>query len=239
MTTTQSYKCQAKFFLEDTFDWVSCMAIKSVFEHVGCRFADAHAILVALMAARRDDDVGRAVFPHLPLNVKIFLKRRRSKKNFYVRDERLREEIRSIDALQVKNDHRDVAAAVNVHGLTEKDDDDDADEEANHNPRVFECLCCFGEYPAEEIKGVCNANALHYVCQGCINSYVREQVDGKQQVNFTCIVDNECKGVYPSTLLDQVLTPKLKRRTHEAVFRHEVEQSGINAWYVHCEVADD
>jgi hypothetical protein len=194
--TIKSYKSQAKFFLFDTFDWISCPAITLILQHVGFGFSNAYAILSQLMAVHPDEEAGNALFPHLQPNVTIFLKKRRSKQGIRVQDERLLAEI----AL----------------------------------PRVFKCLCCFEEFPAEELRkaGACNANSLHTVCQQCINSYVRVQVNENNRVDFTCIVDPECKGVYRPALLDRVLTPDTKKRTNDAVFRYNVRESGMEVWYV-------
>jgi hypothetical protein len=231
--TTQSYKCQAKFFLIDTFDWVSCSAISYIFQHVEFGFSDAYAILSELMAVWPHDDQGKALLHDLRPKVKIFLKKRRFKKRFRIRDERLLEEIAQMEDLQVKENADDAP----VQGQVEDEEDGDVDPDAkepssNNNAHVFECLCCFGEYPAEELKGVCNANVLHIVCKGCTNAYVSEQVNGQNRAVFTCIVDTRCTGVYPPALLDQVLTPKTKKRTNDAVYRDNVRESGIKVWYV-------
>jgi E3 ubiquitin-protein ligase DOA10 len=230
--TIQSYKCQAKFFLVDTFNWVSCSAITYIFQHVEFGFSDAYAILSELMVVAKDEAAGKALFPRLKPKVKIFLKYRRFKKRFRVNDERLLEEIAQMEALQVKEDGDGA-----VQGLAENEEDGDADTDAEepsngNNAHEFECLCCYGNYPAKVLKGVCDANSLHSVCKGCTNSFVREQVNVNNRVDFTCIADLECKGIYPPAMLDQILTPDTKKRTNDAVFRHDVRQSGMEVWYV-------
>jgi hypothetical protein len=191
--TIKSYTSQAKFFLFDTFDWISCAAINFILQHGGFAFSDAYAILAQLMAVTPDEEAGNALFSHLPPNITIFLTNRRSKQRIRVQDERLLAEI----------------------ALT----------------RVFQCLCCIEEFPAEERK-VCDANWFHSVCQGCINTYVRGQVNENNRVDFICMVDRECKGIYRPVLLDQILTPNTKRRTNDAVFRFNVRESELEVWYV-------
>ena len=57
-----------------------------------------------------------------------------------------------------------------------------------------------------------------------------EQLDGNNSTRFECIVSDTCKCVYTTTLLDKVLTPRLKGRVNESVFREQVKLSGLEVW---------
>ena len=93
----------------------------------------------------------------------------------------------------------------------------------------MECLCCYGDYNLSEMRE-CSPGSGHHVCQRCINAYVSEQVDGNDSAVFKCIVDPNCQNKYSLFLLDETLSPKLRKRTNDKVFRAEAKKAGIDCW---------
>jgi hypothetical protein len=65
----------------------------------------------------------------------------------------------------------------------------------------------------------------HLVCTNCIQRYVSEQFDGNGSTDFECIGSAECSCKYSQAFLGGVLTPKLRKRVDEAVFRQEVSKA--------------
>ena len=211
-----AYKNQAKKLLENTFPGISCAAINVVLNHVKFNFTDAFHILYEIQAMKDNDDAAADnVFPQMPPKIKVFLKHLRPKKRVSIQQAALLEEIQAIPALN--NTKGNDPPAV---GDIEAADDEDGET-------LVECGCCYGDYPPNDMKE-CNANAGHQVCKDCIYRYVSEQLDGNNSINFQCIVNETCRHTYHhASVLDQVLSPGLKRRTNDAIFRSVVEQAGV------------
>ena len=93
----------------------------------------------------------------------------------------------------------------------------------------MECLCCCDDYNLSEMRE-CSPGSGHRVCQRCINAYVSEQVDGNDSAVFKCIVDPNCQNTYSLFLLDETLSPKLRKRANDKVFRAEAKKAGIDCW---------
>jgi TRIAD3 protein (E3 ubiquitin-protein ligase RNF216) len=219
-----AYKNQAKKLLENTFPLISCAAINAVLKSVDFSFADAFYILREIDETTRGKGDGaheKAIrhLQHHPNNkIKVFLKHPRAKKRFSVREPLLLEEVACIDELNVKE--RDPPAPA-------PNDDEDGEKENENEGALVECGCCYGDYPAKDMKQ-CVANVGHIVCKTCISRYVSEQLDGNNCIQFQCIVDDSCGQIYPTTtVLDEILSPRLKRRTNDAIFRAQVEQAGV------------
>lgn len=217
-TAKSAYRNQAKKLLENTFPQISCAAINSVLNHVGYNFPEAFRILSNIQAEYPDGD-GTAAFPSMSSKIKVFLKNERLKKRRYVRDPKLLEEINGIPELNTKENNPPARLA---NDPQEGDEEDDEEGE-------LECGCCYGDYPPEQMRQ-CSAGTGHKVCKECIYRYVSEQLDGNGSVLFECIVSEECSHIYPITLLDQVLSPKLKKRTNDRLFRAEAKKAGLNVW---------
>ena len=57
------------------------------------------------------------------------------------------------------------------------------------------------------------------------------QVDGNNSVAFRCIVSTDCTHGYKNRLLDLVLSPKLKERVNDRIFRNDLAEAGLdNTW---------
>ena len=224
-STRSAYKNQAKTKLEHLFPRISCAAINIVFASVDFRFPEAFRILKEIQKEYPNGD-GRTSFPALPATIKVFLKNEREPKKpkFYVRHQKLQQEIASIHELNDQNKENEPRVVIPR--------DPDAVEEAKEEEVLVECGCCYGDYKPEEIKVCSNTNAGHHVCKSCLNRYVSEQLDGKNSVEFKCIIDQQCGHAYHATLLDAVLSPRLKKRKDDRVFREDIKKAGLNAWYV-------
>lgn len=220
----QGYKKQSKILLENTFPRISCAAINAVLKHVDFEFTDAFHILHGIQVAHENDDDANNAFPRMPSNIKVVLKGPRVKKKFRIQEASLLKEVQVIPALNETKEN-EPPRVVDEEATEAKAKEDDA--------ALVECGCCYGDYPPEDMKE-CSANVGHAVCKGCIYRYVSEQLDGNNCINFQCIINDQCRHRYDqSSVLDQVLSPGLKRRTNDAIFRSAVEQAGVEGvWYV-------
>ena len=218
----QGYKNQSKKLLENTFPRISCAAINAVLKDVDFEFTDAFHVLLGIQVAHENDDAN--ALSRMPGNInKVFLKARRAKKKFRIQEASLLKEIQAIPELKGAKENEPPEM---VEEATEAKAKEDV-------AALVECGCCYGDYPPEDMKE-CSANVGHAVCKGCIYRYVSEQLDGNNSINFQCIINDQCHHRYDqSSVLDQVLSPGLKRRTNDAIFRSVVEQAGVEGvWYV-------
>ena len=214
---SSGYKSQSKNLLENLFPGISCAAIRAVLKHVNLEFIDAFYILTGIQDAHDNGDVNANTIPQIPSKIKVFLKRDRVKKEFLIVDAFLLQEIQRVPELSGGKENQPPNVAEETTEAKGKED----------NAALVECGCCYGDYPPEEMKE-CSANAGHAVCKGCIHRYVSEQLDGNNSIDFKCIIDDQCRNRYDQALvLDQVLSPGLKRRTNDAIFRSVVEQAGV------------
>ncbi|CAB9518199.1 protein ligase RNF216 [Seminavis robusta] len=224
---TSAYKNQCKKLLENTFPRVSCAAITAVLDHVEFSFSDAFGLLTMMDGCFPDNDMAKATVLSrvvIPAKIRVFLKNNRTKNNkkrFYIRNAALQAEIDAIPQLRAKENKVPVEVIVV--------DDDDDDDVTKENDGEVECGCCYGDFRRSEMSE-CSGKSGHLVCSECIYRFVSEQLDGNDSVQFQCIIHQDCKHVYTNALLDQVLSPKLKQRTNDRIFREVVKQSGLITW---------
>lgn len=223
-TERTAYKNEAKKLLENSFPRISCAAINAVLADVDFRCPDAFRILTEIDHSRdMEDDNVAAIFPQMPLRIKVFLKHNRPKKRFRIHEPLLLEDIEAIpDLYEIKEE--DPAPLPNEIAPSQ-------DEIRLLEDVLLECGCCYAECNPKEMKQ-CNANLDHRICKDCIYRYVSEQLDGNNSINFQCIVHEECRHAYhQANVLDEVLSPGLKLRTNQAIFRSEVKQAlGDGMW---------
>ena len=214
------YNNQAKRILENNFPRISCAAIDAVLRSSGSNFANAFRRLFEIEAHRveivstrpKDGGVGR--FPDdIPEHLKVFIKSKRRIDNFQLTSKQLIDEIDLIPELNTKKPNPSFDVKVEETG----------------NGAEIECGCCFGDYPLSEMRE-CTVGSGHFVCKQCIYLYVSEQLDGNDKAEFSCIVDADCQHKYSMALLDHTLTPKLKGRAADRVFREEIKKAGIPHW---------
>jgi len=200
----------------------------------------------------------QTAFPPMPNHVKVFIKQNRPQKRFRVTDQLLLVDM-NVMPDQAANDEKgnnppvvgtDHAAndktenntpavaegKVIAQGPTEAplvEEFSKEEAEVTNENGLVECGCCYGDYPPEDMKE-CLANQGHQVCKGCIYRYVSEQLDGNNSIEFHCIIDENCRHTYHhATVLEQVLSPGLKRRANDAIYRSVVQQAGIEGlWYM-------
>ena len=202
------------------------------------------------------DDDGQGKFESIDLNVKVFIKSNRPQKKFRLSEQQLCDEIAAIPELNTKLKGATVETPKEkeVIDLTLDDDEEDEEEvddelntkekssESNANvdkeevdhdatggeEAQVECLCCYGDYPHTEMME-CKTGSGHTVCKDCIGRYVSEQLDGNDSVAFKCIADTDCEHIYTTQMLDQdgVLSPKLKERMNDRVFREMMKQCSL------------
>lgn len=242
-----AYKRQAKKVLENLFPRISCLAISTILRRVDFCFPNAYEMLLEIQTKfENNGDNNDDVLQQFPSNMKIYLKHLRVKKGFRVQDSTLLKEMNAIPTISnTKDNHESAAAAttttIDVENKENNDvlavstinrDKAEAVEEVKEDlVELFECGCCFGDYPAVEMSE-CTADVGHKVCNECIYRYVSEQLDGKNTPEFQCIVDDKCHHTYhQANVLDQVLSPGLKRRTNEAIFRSIVEEMGDESYW--------
>ena len=229
--TKSPYKNQAKKLLENSFPLISCAVIDSVFQHVDYDFTEAFHILSDIRPLYNDGEKAKAIFPHIKKTIKVFLKHERIKKRFDVTDPHLRDETNDIPELNTKENNppppkvATAASAAAVNDFLE----DNGDEDDDDLEELLECGCCYGDYRKRDMKE-CSGNVGHKVCKECIYRYVSEQLDGNDSVVFQCIVNQDCTCTYAMVLLDEILSPKLKKRTNDRIFREEVKKAGLDCW---------
>lgn len=237
---TAAYKNQAKIILENEFATMSCAAIGAAFEHVDYDFPKAFQLLNRIQSTKTETKGNnvmthvRRVFPQMPHRVKrVFIKTERAKKQLAVTEPALVRDCREvyIDG----NDSYDIPGSDATDNLPPEILVVDSFDEANVDEKavdteangLVECRCCYGDYPPQDIQE-CGAHRGHHVCKGCIYRYVSEQVDGNNTTNFRCIIDEKCGSSYHHvTVLEKVLSPELKRRTNDAIYRDQVTQAGV------------
>eukprot|EP00984_Skeletonema_dohrnii_P004596 scaffold1625_cov70-Skeletonema_dohrnii-CCMP3373.AAC.1 len=224
-----AYRRQARQLLLNTFQRVSCAAIELIFFRL-CKynFTRSFHYISLINHQRTNNGNGAGQFDLIPKQVKVFVKKNRQKTQLEVTDETLLGELDDIPALNHKeggtNTKQGAATpnkllekAIDLTGDSSDDDEKKEDEK--------ECLCCFGDYPVSALKQ-CSAGENHNVCRDCIQRYVSEQLDGNGSTVFKCIVSAECSCKYSLAFLDQVLTPRLKKRANGMVALEEIKKAG-------------
>ena len=222
-----SYRRQARQLLLNTFQRVSCAAIDVCFGLCKYNFTRSFHYISLINHQRTNNGNGTG---HLiPKRVKkVFIKNNRQKTQLEVTDETLLGELDDLPALNQKeggtNTKQGAATpkkllekAIDLTGDSSDDDEKKEDEK--------ECLCCFGDYPVSALKQ-CSAGENHNVSRDCIQRYVSEQLDGNGSTVFKCIVSAECLCKYSLRFLDQVLTPRLKKRANGMVALEEIKKAG-------------
>ena len=218
------YIRQAKLTLQNYFPRVSCAAVDAVLHSTRYSFKDSFYFLSNIESQRSViDGNGSGHFGMFPSHIKVFIKYKRPKKIITLadRDEQLSNEIDSIpEFINTKE-----KVPIDPPAGEGKVDFDDA---AKAQVAEMECLCCYADCPLSELME-CKSGSGHLVCKQCINNYVSEQLDGNGSVAFRCIVDSDCEHKYSNEILDQdgVLSPKLKERVNDRVFREMVKSAGI------------
>ncbi|KAL7541911.1 hypothetical protein ACHAXR_012249 [Thalassiosira sp. AJA248-18] len=219
----KQYAYQARLTLQNSFQRISCAAIDAIIRSSDFKFTDAFNSLTNVMSKHGTiDGDGAGHFDGFPQSIKIFIKQKRPEKTFQLTNPRLLDEIADIPELNTKQNNRFVDEKV-----AEEKVDDAKDPELE-----LECLCCYADYLLSEMME-CSAGSGHFVCKTCINHFVSEQLDGNDSVTFKCIADAECVHKYPNETLDQdgVLSPRLKDRMNDRVFREMVKEAGLgNEW---------
>lgn len=227
----RGYDHQATVMLQNSFPRISCAAIGAVFRlNYEWNFTRAYHMLTNIESHRNqvgDNGTGAGYFEEIPSYIKVFIKNKRPSKRFQLNDHRLRGEIEAIPELNTKEVAQPVARPVVIE-LLDSDSEDELDGGAKEEVPETECLCCYGEYPLVEMME-CQEGSEHFVCTQCVNHYVSEQLDGNDSVKFTCIVDPDCSHEYSNEMLDKdgVLSPRLKGRMNDRVFREMVKQAGL------------
>ncbi|KAL3912974.1 MAG: hypothetical protein SGILL_006675, partial [Bacillariaceae sp.] len=217
------YKNQLKRYLENKYRSISCLAINQVMKHVDFNCRDADRLLHRIESTRKDvldiNDIVetlakvRVAFPAMQEIQKVFLKSNRPKKSFRVTDPTLRRDIEAADVIDLTNDDKEN----DVPPARLKDE-------------MVECGCCYGDYAASDMKE-CTANAGHKVCKDCIYRYVSEQLDGNNCTEFKCIISQECGQPYHHVnVLEEVLSPRLKKRTNDAILLAAAKEAGCDVW---------
>lgn len=181
-------------------------------------FPQAFRLLTIISIAHPNEDEAKANAHEVAFSAKtrLFLKYDRPKKRFCPRDATLLAQIDEIPELNTKENNPLAPALV---------DDNNGEDVAEEF--TFECGCCYGDYPPGKMKE-CSANVGHKVCVECIYRYVGEQLDGNGSVQFQCIVSDGCNHDYSYAMLDQVLSPKLKKRANDSIFCEQVKQAGLS-----------
>ena len=221
---TTAYKNQATKLLENSFPRISCKAIAIVLKSVNFNFTEAFYVLSEIATVLPVEANVRNVYPPMPEEVRVFLKKDRDKKkHLSIRNPTLLEEIDDIPELNTKEN-------VPPSGGDNNNNNEIAEQEEerrNDAAALVECGCCYGDFPPEDMHE-CAAHQGHVCCKDCIYRYVSEQLDGNNSTKFCCIVDDGCTATYPTTtLLDNILTPKLKKRVHDREYRVQIEKAGI------------
>lgn len=217
------YRREASVFLQNEFPRVSCAAIDAVLRSSEYKFADAFHFLTNIESQRgARTDSGAGEFGGIAPHIKVFIKYKRRPRTLRLTHQKLCNEVDAIPELNTKGKGSTTQAAGDeeVAEVLEEGAGGDAKQE----PQT-ECLCCYVEYPLAQMLE-CSAGSGHLVCHGCINQYVREQVDGNGSCHFRCIVDPDCANAYTDQLLDQdgVLSPRLKDRKNDRMFREMLAQ---------------
>ena len=227
-----SYKQECKILLENSFPRVSCAVINAVLHHVEFEFPEAFALItMRIQPCFPNDLLAKASCRRFILSdkIRVFLKHDRPQKRLNIRNATLRAQINDNAELNQK-ENKSAQAPVIIDFLDIEDDDDRKPPARNlEAEEEVDCGCCYTEFPRRELRA-CSGNPDHLVCQECIYRFVSEQLDGNGSVNFQCIVHPDCASVYTHSLLDQVLSPKLKQRTNDAIFREEVKAAGLSVW---------
>ena len=97
----------------------------------------------------------------------------------------------------------------------------------------FDCLCCYDTFDnvADDLLVECNAKIGHKLCKECFQSFVREELDGKNNPNLACACDTGCKSRYGERILERSLPSDLKERLDKASY-HEMVAAFDDIWYV-------
>ena len=223
------YKRQARQLLVNTFQRVSCQAIDAILSMCKFNFTRSFYSISVINHQRIDNGDGRGQFNLIPKGVKVFVKKDRQKTHIEITDATLVGELDDISELNLK-----VAATTKQSVVTPKkslkpamtiDLTADSSEDEEEKEEEKECLCCFGDYPVSALKQ-CSAGENHYVCRECIQRYVSEQLDGNGSTIFKCIVSADCACHYSLAFLEEVLSPRLKKRANERVALEEIKKAG-------------
>lgn len=93
------------------------------------------------------------------------------------------------------------------------------------------CQCCYDDSCANDELLECSANLGHKVCRACIQSYVSENLDGKNGSDFHCFVGKDCTCGFSEAVLAKALPEDVKESVDKATYQKSVEDvEGI--WYV-------
>ena len=98
----------------------------------------------------------------------------------------------------------------------------------------FDCLCCYDTFDnvADDLLVECNAKIGHRLCKECFQSFVLEELDGKNNPNLTCAGATECKSRYGELVLERSLPADLKKRLDKASYL-EMVAAFDDIWYVY------
>ncbi|KAK2949534.1 putative E3 ubiquitin-protein ligase RNF216 [Blattamonas nauphoetae] len=96
----------------------------------------------------------------------------------------------------------------------------------------FDCPICYESYPMEQVLQ-CSEGCL--ICRACLRDHLITGLNS-QKLNFSCVTDTECPGVYVESIVNQVLDPDEQRRMTNLDFDRTVKESIENK--VECPFCD-
>jgi hypothetical protein len=223
---TQAYKKQALHLLKCSFHLLSVASIRKVYAHVKFRFLPANEILssISLLANRPNFD--RHILQVAPFllgtepAIQIVLKTPRKVVHVGVRDPILRQEVNNMHAAKENSKSGRHVAVAKVPSVTLKDPPPLA-------PAIItlECVCCFGDYPIEEI---CQCEDGHLFCCSCVRGYVQEEVFGKNSCELHCLSMDGCALGFSDAMLKKALPAKVLVNFNKLVYRKGVEAADVD-----------
>ncbi|KAJ3287495.1 hypothetical protein HK104_008555 [Borealophlyctis nickersoniae] len=128
--------------------------------------------------------------------------------------------LRDVDALsQQKRDestHRDLQLARTLNAA-----------EYEETEQSITCLCCFGDYPFEDL---CQCPNAHLFCKGCVTRVVEEGLFGQGRLRgqeVPCMSSEGCEATFSSRELERILPENVFRVWEDAVVENGVREAGL------------
>jgi hypothetical protein len=89
------------------------------------------------------------------------------------------------------------------------------------------CPCCYETFENDELDQLveCDAKVGHMLCKACLQAYVREELDGKNNTVLVCCVGaSGCDGRYGELVLRKSIPSDLKERFDKVEYLEMVKK---------------
>lgn len=218
------YKNQGLELLKYSFPRFSVKAIGIVFRNADFDFRASFESLAAVrdrFLGLNDNEVINDETLHLeklaPALVgvtDIIIKRdRQTKRRPRPTDPNLLAAIDNIPELNQK-ENRDPNLVVD---LTYDDDDDALIKETFE----YECGCCFGEYPFDDM---CACRNGHMFCKDCLRGHIEEEVFGKNELECKCMSMDGCDAIFAEPMIKKAIPEERLDQLNETVYRLNINK---------------